>query len=419
MKKSKLLLVSVLTVVLCIVCVMSSASTTFSWFTRPRTLTGDKLQLPGQTYEIANGKNIRFTTYESTDGGENYGSTPVTSFSNTALAPHTRKMYRTDIANSGSNPQSVSLFLNNLKIGAGAGEFYLGVNSPLKTYKPYGKSATGSGSLIEAKAEDCVKNIYVGFASDSGVDVSKFYLHYWNDNGLADDAPVSTTTVGSGSYNPSDCGKSSHNASIDFTMYVATIPSQATGVKLKYKNGNDVWDGYDGGDNTDLVNKNTVLFYRWSDGDNGSNKDHTCYGTSDTPAGISKYYSSARVKVGNKIDVTPTSSGGSVTYVSSNPSVASVTDVNTGNIKGLKSGIATITMTVYGKEYSDKIVKSITVNVYSESSDDQSFVPVVTNVRVPGASADGAASVESVFWYIKNDSDTTLSYTIGSLDLTL
>lgn len=76
-------------------------------------------------------------------------------------------------------------------------------------------------------------------------------------------------------------------------------------------------------------------------------------------------------------------------------------------------------MTVYGKDYSDKIVKTITVNVYSESSDDQSFVPVVTNVRVPGASADGAASVESVFWYIKNDSDTTLSYTIGSLDLTL
>ncbi len=418
MKKSKLLLVSVLTVVLCIVCVMSSASTTFSWFTRPRTLIGDKLQLPGQTYEIANGKDIRFTTYESTDGGENYGSTPVTNFSDSALAPHERKMYRTDVTNSGNDPQSISLFLNNLKISEGAGKFYLGVNSPLKTFKPYGKSATSSGSLVEAPVEDCVKNIYVGFASGSDVDVSKFYLHYWNNDGLADDAPVSTTTVGSGNYNPKDCGKSSHNSSIKFTMYVATIPSQATGVKLKYKNGNDVWDGYDGGDNTDLANKNTVLFYRWNDGDNGSNKDHTCYGTSGAPAGISKYYSSARVKVGNTIDVTPASSGGSVTYVSSNPSVASVTDVNTGNIKGLKSGIATITMTVYGKDYSDKIVKTITVNVYSESSDNQSFVPVVTNVRVAGASAD-SVSVESVFWYIKNDSDTTLSYTIDSLDITL
>ena len=418
MKKSKLLLVSVLTVVLCIVCVMSSASTTFSWFTRPRTLTGDKLQLPGQTYEIANGKNISFVTYESTDGGENYGSTPVTSFSNTALAPHERKMYRTDVTNSGNDPQSISLFLNNLKISEGAGKFYLGVNSPLKTYKPYGKSATSSGSLVEAPVEDCVKNIYVGFASDSGVDVSKFYLHYWNDNGLADDAPVSTTTVGSGSYNPSDCGKSSHNASIDFTMYVATIPSQATGVKLKYKNGNDVWDRYDGGDNTDLANKNTVLFYRWHDGDNGSNKDHTCYGTSGAPAGISKYYSSARVKVGKTIDIAPTFSGGSVTYVSSNPSVASVPNVNSGNIKGVNPGTATITMTVYGTDYSDKIVKTITVNVYSESSDNQSFVPVVTNVRVAGASAD-SVSVESVFWYIKNDSDTTLSYIIDSLDITL
>lgn len=418
MKKSKLLLVSVLSVVLCIVCVMSSASTTFSWFTRPKSLTGDKLQLPGQTYEIANGKNISFVTYESTDGGENYGSTPVTNFNNSALAPHTRKMYRTDVTNSGSDPQSVSLFLNNLKIGAGNGKFYLGVNSPLKTYKPYGNSATSSGDLIEAPSSECVKNIYVGFASDSGVDVSKFYLHYWNDNGLADDAPVSTTKVGSGKYNPSSCGRSNHNASIDFTVYAATIPSEATGVKLKYKNGNDIYDGYDGGDNTDLVNKNTVLFYRWSDGDNGSNKDHTCYGNSGTPAGISKYYSSAKVKVGSTINITPTYSGGSVTYVSSNPSVASVSDINTGVIKGVKPGTATITMTVYGKEYSDKIVKTITVNVYSESSDDQAFVPVVTNVRVAGASADGT-SVESIFWYIKNDSDTTLSYTIDSLDLTL
>lgn len=418
MKKSKLLLVSVLSVVLCIVCVMSSASTTFSWFTRPKSLTGDKLQLPGQTYEIANGKNISFVTYESTDGGENYGSTPVTNFNNFALAPLTRKMYRTDVTNSGSDPQSVSLFLNNLKIGAGNGKFYLGVNSPLKTYKPYGNSATSSGDLIEAPSSECVKNIYVGFASDSGVDVSKFYLHYWNDNGLADDAPVSTTKVGSGKYNPSSCGRSNHNASIDFTVYAATIPSEATGVKLKYKNGNDIYDGYDGGDNTDLVNKNTVLFYRWSDGDNGSNKDHTCYGNSDTPAGISKYYSSAKVKVGSTINITPTYSGGSVTYVSSNPSVASVSDINTGVIKGVKPGTATITMTVYGKEYSDKIVKTITVNVYLESSDDQAFVPVVTNVRVAGASADGT-SVESIFWYIKNDSDTTLSYTIDSLDLTL
>lgn len=418
MKKSKLLLVSILTVVLCIVCVMSSASTTFSWFTRPRALTGDKLQLPGQTYEIANGKNISFVTYESTDGGENYGSTPVTNFSDSALAPHERKMYRTDVTNSGNDPQSISLFLNNLKISEGAGKFYLGVNSPLKTFKPYGKSATSSGSLVEAPVEDCVKNIYVGFASGSDVDVSKFYLHYWNNDGLADDAPVSTTTVGSGNFNPKDCGKSSHNSSITFTMYVATIPSQATGVKLKYKDGKDVWDGYDGGDNTDLANKNTVLFYRWNDGDNGSNKDHTCYGTSGAPAGISKYYSSARVKVGKTIDIAPTFSGGSVTYVSSNPSVASVPNGNSGNIKGVNPGTATITMTVCGQDYSDKIVKTITVNVYSESSDNQSFVPVVTNVRVAGASAD-SASVESVFWYIKNDSDTTLSYNIDSLDITL
>ena len=417
MKKSKLLLVSILAFVLCIVCVMSSASTTFSWFTRPRTLTGDKLQLPGQTYEIANGKNISFVTYESTDGGENYGSTPVTNFSNSALAPHTRKMYRTDVTNSGSDPQSISLFLNNLKIGSGNGKFYLGVNSPLKTYKPYGNSATSTDGRVEASSSEYVKNIYVGFATGlSGVDVSKFYLHYWNGSGLEGDAPVSTTKVGSGNYNPSNCGKSNHNSSIAFDIYVATIPSEATGVKLKYMNGNDIYDGYDGGDNTDLVNKNTVLFYRWNDGDNGSNRDHTCYGQSGTPAGISKYYSSARVKVGSSVNISPTYSGGSVTYTSSNTSVATVS--STGIVTAKNAGTVTITMTVYGKDYSDKIVKTITINVYSGSSDDQAFVPVVTNVRVAGASADGT-SVESIFWYIKNDSDTTLSYSVDSLDITL
>ena len=53
MKKSKFAIVIALGLVLCLLC---GVTTTFSWFSRPRTESGDSLRWSGQ-YKISNGSN--------------------------------------------------------------------------------------------------------------------------------------------------------------------------------------------------------------------------------------------------------------------------------------------------------------------------------------------------------------------------
>ena len=76
MKKSKIILVTVLTFVLCFMC---ATSTTFSWFSRPQSQSGDALQWSPSNV-VSDGSGLSMVTYESTDG-TTYGNTPVTSFS--------------------------------------------------------------------------------------------------------------------------------------------------------------------------------------------------------------------------------------------------------------------------------------------------------------------------------------------------
>lgn len=410
MKKSKLLLVSVLTVVLCIVCVMSSASTTFSWFTRPRTLTGDKLQLPGQTYEIANGKNISFTTYESTDGGGNYGSTPVTNFSNTALAPHTRKMYRTDITNSGSNPQSVSLFLNNLKIGEGKGKFYLGVNSPLKTYKPYGvnmqTSSTGSG----VKTNNTTMRVYFQ-PKDINNDWKgqTYVIHYGNGN---TNSSLDMEAIGTSG------------------TYFKDIPATTTQVyfSIKGSSESEPWKRtqiFTDVKGHGLSATNSLVFWLTGVFDKDVKNNAQADKASVDGANIVTYYKTITLTVGQEFSAALTAGTeyiGDIKYYDDDSHLGIMTaDEGTGLITAKAVGTSKLYTKVSGKAYGDAMQVETVVNVVPETtvgSDAYEYAPVVTNVRVAGASADGS-SVESVFWYIKNDSDTTLSYEIGSLDLTL
>lgn len=65
MKKSKFAIVIALGLVLCLLC---GVTTTFSWFSRPRTESGDSLRWSGQ-YKISNGQNISIKTVESSDDG--------------------------------------------------------------------------------------------------------------------------------------------------------------------------------------------------------------------------------------------------------------------------------------------------------------------------------------------------------------
>lgn len=393
MKKLKIIVVSLLAVILCVMCVTTS---TFSWFTRPQSLQGDHLGLDFN-YDISTGTGITMRTYASIDDGKTYVETTgseITDFSKAGgLAAGTRVCYRTDIINSGTAPQSVSLYLTKLEFPEDtSGSFYLGVNGPLKTYKNY----YGDSSLTSDKQAVTInqKNVYVGFYNANTYTPTDYQIHWWNSskssyNGNSEVQPY---------FSPEKTGTWNSKT---YKMSYATIPWDANAVKLRK---GDTWYGED---NTDIVSNNTVAF----DG-------NSTYVTSGKSAGINTFYSSATLKVGDSIDLAAEAQGKTITYSSSNTGVATV-DVNTGTVTGVSAGTAIITVTAKGT-YGDVMTARCTVTVSSADGNAKSDVPIVTNVKVDGKYADGEPGMESIYWYIKNDSSSgSLKYTIEELYLTL
>lgn len=391
MKKLKIIVVSLLAVMLCVMCVTTS---TFSWFTRPQSSQGDHLGLDFN-YDISTGTGITMRTYASIDDGKTYVETAgneITDFSNSGgLEAGKRVCYRTDIINTGKAPQSVSLYLTKLQFAEGtSGSFYLGVNGPLKTYKNY----YGDSSLTSDRQAVTInqKNVYVGFDNANTYTPTDYQIHWWDNskstyNGNSEVQPY---------FSPEKTGNWNSKT---YKMSYATIPWDANAVKLR--NGNSWY----GNDNTDIVTYNTVAF----DG-------NSTYVTSGKSAGINTFYSTATLKVGDSIDLAAEAQG-TVTYTSSNKSVATV-DRN-GTVSGVSAGTAVITVTATGT-YGDVMTASCSVTVSSADGNAKKDVPIVTNVKVDGQYADGEPGVESIYWYIKNDSSSgPLKYTIEELYLTL
>lgn len=409
MKKSKILLVCVLSVILCLVCVMSS---TFSWFSRLQNRIGDKLLLPGDSYEISNGNGMSFVTYESKNNGRTYGTKPVTNFSGTINAGE-RRMFRTDVMNSGSQAQSVSLYLKNLAIISGSNDsFYLGVNSPLKTYKGYNRSPELSATPKSVNKKD----VYVAFSTGSIYPEGDFGLRYWGD-GFDDDAMVAVDYYHG---NIVSNGRT-------YRVFHFEVPFNATGGRLWLSDGSggiQTWfNGYIGdknvGNNDDIDKKN--VFFVNVDYDQKSNSKvylGTCSenGVMQIGAGLNKFYSSAVVMAGSTKDLSATGKA-VITYSSSDTSVATVSSA--GVVTGVSAGTATITAKSTGSR-GDTQESECVVTVITNDKGNLPFVPVVTNVRVvEGGSAEDGSAIESIYWFIKNDSETALTYTVDGLDLTL
>lgn len=393
MKKLKIIVVSLLAVILCIMCVTTS---TFSWFTRPKNKSGSHLAL-GFDYDVSTGNGITMRTYASTDDGKTYVETAgsvITDFSNAdGLAAGARVCYRTDIINNGDAPQSVSLYLTKLEFPEDtAGSFYLGVNGPLKTYKNY----YGDSSLTSDRRAVTInkKNVYVGFYDANTYTPTDYQIHWWDSskssyNGNSEVQPYLNSGKATGTWNNKT-----------YKMSYATIPWDSNAIKLR--NG----DNWYGNDNTNIATNNTVAF----DG-------NSAYVKSGVSAGIKSFYSSASLKVEGSIDLAAEAQGKTITYSSSNKDVATVDD--NGTVKGVSAGTSVITVTATGT-YGDVMTASCTVTVSSADGNAKSDVPVVTNVKVDGRYADGEPGVESVYWYIKNDSSSgPLKYTIEELYLTL
>lgn len=398
MKKSKLLLVTVLALVLCLLCVTTS---TFSWLPRPKEDKGNSLAW-NLSYETSVGKDINMTTYELPENGREPDDphaqlTEVTEFSNSeGIDPGHRKYYRTDIINSGSEAQSISLFLSSLSgLDSTNGKFCLGVNGPLRTYRNYSDISSEAGSKIEKIINE--KNVYVGFNVNQTYTPQNYAVHWWqtgNDN-YNGDSQVQPY------FSPNQQGD---YANSKYNMSYATIPYDANAVKLRQDN------NWYGGNNEDLANKNTIIVYS----DNGN--VNTDYQKSSLAAGIESFYSSAAVTAGDTIDLAAKGHTDTFSYTSSNASVATVS--STGMVTAIKAGHTTITVTSTGS-YGDKITATCWLTVHDSVDPGAIFdVPIVTNVKVAPATEAGN-TVESVYWYIKNDGSVALTYSIGDIYLTL
>lgn len=398
MKKSKILLVTALALVLCLLCVTTS---TFSWLPRPKEDKGNSLGW-NPSYEASVGKDITMTTYELPENGrepdDRHAQLPeVTEFSNSAgIDPGHRKYYRTDIINSGTEAQSVSLFMSSLSgLDRTNGKFCLGVNGPLRTYKNYSDINSEAGSKIEKIINE--KNVYVGFNVNQTYTPQNYAVHWWqtgNDN-YNGDSQVEPY------FSPN---KQGDYANSKYNMSYATIPYDANAVKLRQDN------NWYGGNNEDLANKNTIIVYS----DNGN--VNTDYQKSSLAAGIESFYSTAAVTAGDTIDLAAKGHTDTFSYTSSNASVATVS--STGTVTAIKAGHTTITVTSTGS-YGDKITATCSLTVHDNVDTSTLFdVPIVTNVKV-APKTEAGNTVESVYWYIKNDGSVALTYSIGDIYLTL
>lgn len=410
MKKSKFAIVIALGLVLCLLC---GVTTTFSWFSRPRTESGDSLGWSGQ-YKISNGRNIRIRTVESSDDGTTFDEKAVTDFGG-SLEAGKRRYFCTEISNSGNTEQNVSLFIRDLKTSgtASASGLYVGVNKPLKTYRSY-NDIVGSNSTY----------------TKTSLEKYRFYLDTNNVSSWKD----STTTIRI-RYGTGDVTTPKWQGD---PIVMTPISGQSTRVLyVDVPVTAKVVQFYANDDNTganatpymllkaycpNLAVDNCYKFtLQTNPGAFGNHNCDTCsFGNPLTEcANFANYYSSISIPLDRKFNAGLVAGtdyvGSSISYSSSKKSVFTV-DTN-GVITPVAEGTAKLTTTITGGEYGDTYSVTTEISVTSASSDSID-TPIVTNLEIKPTAADGP-TVSKVYWYIKNDSSSTITYSLDSVYISL
>lgn len=410
MKKSKFAIVIALGLVLCLLC---GVTTTFSWFSRPREESGNSLRWSGQ-YKISNGQNISIKTVESGDDGSTFGENEVTDFGG-SLEAGKRKYFCTEISNSGNAEQNVSLFIKGLKTSgtASASGLYVGVNKPLKTYRSY-NDIVGSGST------------YVKTS------LKKFRI-YFNANGVKSWNDSDTTTKIR--YSLEDKDNPSWTTDVINMTYVkyvdknkilyADIPTTAKRIQIYVNNSPS------GANATPCISvasycpeispTNCYVFTLRANLEGGYHNCDTytfknpltdcanfinCYDSINIPLGLT--FNAGLVAGTDYV-------GSSISYSSSSNSVFTV-NAN-GVITPVAKGTAKLTTTITGGAYGDTYSVTTEINVTSVSTDSID-TPIVTNLEIKPTAADGP-TVSKVYWYIKNDSSSTIRYTLDGVYISL
>lgn len=412
MKKSKFAIVIALGLVLCLLC---GVTTTFSWFSRPREESGNSLSWNGK-YKISNGKNISIKTVESNDDGATFREEAVDNFGG-SLEAGKRRYFCTEISNSGNAEQNVSLFIKNLGTSdkASASGLYVGVNKPLKTYRSYNDIA-GNGSTY-TKTSHGKYRIYF---NANGV-------KSWNDSGT-------TTKI---RYSLEDKDNPSWTTDVINMTYVkyvdnkkilyADIPTTAKRIQI-YVN-----DSPSKENATPCISvasycpqispTNCYVFVLKPGLDNGyHNCDTYVFKNPSTDcANFANYYSSISIPLGsttfNAGLVKGTDYiGSSINYSSSNDSVFTV-DAKSGVITPVAKGTATLTTTIKGGAYGDTYSVTTNINV-TFASTDSIDTPIVTNLEIKPKATDGP-TVSKVYWYIKNESSSPITYSLEDVYISL
>lgn len=407
MKKSKFAIVIALGLVLCLLC---GVTTTFSWFSRPRTESGDSLRWSGQ-YKISNGQNISIKTVESSDDGSTFGVNAVTNFGG-SLEAGKRRYFCTEISNSGNAEQNVSLFIKGLKTASASG-LYVGVNKPLKTYRSY--------------------NDIVGSNSTYTKTTLGKYRIYFNANGVQSWNDSDTTTKIRYSLEDKDNPSWATDViNMTYVKYVdnkkilyADIPTTAKRIQI-YVN-----DSPSGANATPCISvasycpkispTNCYVFTLRTGLEKGyHNCDTNVFNKPLTDcANFVNYYSSISIPLGSTFNAGLVAGtdyvGSSISYSSSSNSVFKV-GAN-GVITPVAEGTAKLTTTIKGGAYGDTYSVTTEISVTSASTDSID-TPIVTNLEIKPKATDGP-TVSKVYWYIKNESSSTITYTLDDVHISL
>lgn len=329
MKKSKFTLVIVLGLVLCLLC---GTTTTFSWFNRPGVLQGDSLSWHGD-YNVTNGNNITAVTYDASkpDGSE-YNTVPFDFKTPTTVPAHETKYFCTEVKNTGTASQSISLFLNNSETNT----LSVGVNSPLRTYRRFTSDSQTTSYVTKTPSNVNKKNLYIATNVD---DPTKYTMHTWKN---VDTDPTDKELSG---YIKD---KSVNYDNVDYNISYVTIPMEHDHAKLWLGIGDSKkWFGSD----LEITAQNNTYVFK--------ENESTAMKQSDPSAGISSFYSRAEAVVGETFDLGAKAQG-TVTYTSSNTGVATID--NNGKVTANKAGNTTVTVTSTGA-YGDKITAKCVLTV--------------------------------------------------------
>lgn len=388
MRKTRIIAILCLSLILCFLCVTTN---TFSWFTRPKEGNGNSFSWSKNSYNQTSSKNFDVKTYEMTSEEGVYDTTSISEINGKTVPAGKRLCYKTEIKNTGElKAQTVSLYLSGVA-STGYANTYVGVNNPMKTYKHL-QSNTGNKVINDINK----KNIYVGFNTSNNFNPADFSVHYWGD-GVT---PGNSVVASDYKHGTIDAFNSK------YYLFHAEIPYDATCVKPRLKNN----DTYYGSDNTNVNTNNLIGIFKNSSGNTDAN-----YASTGEGAGIKQFYSLATVSVGKTIDLSAIAQGAKITYAVENDNIATV-DSN-GVVTGKTVGQTKLTLTATGA-HGDTQTANCRLVVTAETKKLIS-VPVVTNMVTYPYNEKTKENLVTVYWYIKNEGSSDITVSVDKINLTL